>query len=543
MWSINQVSEHEWEVLGADGSRVGDLHATYADALGFIGGMLAIQLAAADAAAPEGNTGDGLLPDVWMGVEGICFSEPTGDGRDFTGCTWSSRDPSVSLLPLMFQTSTDYGHFGAVLAGFIESIDGLGVGTTPNARGRFYDSETGVAARDALLDGRRFGVSVDPGRVTVEWVCAAEDEDGWCVEESAQFVDYEVIGLTMTPFPAFARAAIMLDTAAAQPAAAAASSNPAEHAAGGAPAAPPDELRRPVALAASARGIDLLHPPAEWFQTAEPDMGQPFALGDLGDEWLVDQGRGRLAMPLTITDDGRIAGHGAVWGQCHVGYPGMCVDPPESAAAYAHFHVGEVVTAEGSRLPVGVLSASCDHAVAAMRAPDARDSYAHNGVAWANVRITNGQYGPWVAGAIRHDVTEAQLAVLRAGSLSGDWRRIGGSLELVAMLAVSTPGFPIAREAITASGLRMPAAPQARAVVADGVQQSLTAAGIVRRCPECARRAAAAHPAGVGTTAELAGFRQSMGHVERMLGVIERRTRHLVPEAAQHAASRITPRR
>ncbi|MGZ7296324.1 hypothetical protein ACXWQK_08760, partial [Streptococcus pyogenes] len=30
--------------------------------------------------------------------------------------------------------------------------------------------------------------------------------------------------------------------------------------------------------------------------------------------------------------------------------------------------------------------------------------------------------------------------------LSGDWRRVGNSLELVAALSVSTPGFPVRRE-------------------------------------------------------------------------------------------------
>jgi hypothetical protein len=52
---------------------------------------------------------------------------------------------------------------------------------------------------------------------------------------------------------------------------------------------------------------------------------------------------------------------------------------------------------------------------------------------------------------------------LRAsGRVSGDWRRIGGQLRLVGLLAVNVPGFPIQ-------------APRAR--VASGAPQALVAAG------------------------------------------------------------------
>jgi hypothetical protein len=48
--------------------------------------------------------------------------------------------------------------------------------------------------------------------------------------------------------------------------------------------------------------------------------------------------------------------------------------------------------------------------------------------------------------------------------LSGDWRRIGGNLELVAALAVNVPGFPV---------------PRPRGLVASGSMQSLVAAGML----------------------------------------------------------------
>jgi hypothetical protein len=80
------------------------------------------------------------------------------------------------------------------------------------------------------------------------------------------------------------------------------------------------------------------------------------------------------------------------------------------------------------------------------------------------VAVGEDAHGIWVAGALRPDVTADKVRALRASPLSGDWRRIGNNLELVAALAVNTPGFPIPRP----SGL-----------VASGHVQSLVASGMV----------------------------------------------------------------
>lgn len=496
MFSIRQVGD-EWEVLNAVGERVGSLHPTYDQALAVISAELsATQLAVGDA-DPDGG---GVLPERWVADGAICFAQETGDGRDFSGVTWTSRDPNVSLLPLMLQTETEVGHFGAVLAGFIEELTDLGAGTNPGGSGRFYDSEAGRTFRDMLLGGRRFGVSVDPGAVDLTFECVEEDEDGWCVDAVIRFHEYEIIGLTGTPFPAFAEAAIVLEAAAAEteePAAAAAARVPA--------------------LTASAPA----RPPSAWFAEPEPVEG---------DERLIQQPSGHLASPLTITDDGQVYGHLAPWRQCHRGYANVCVDAPASAAAYAHFHVGEVVCDDGTRVATGALAANCDHAAARLLAAEARDHYAHSGVAWADVRVSDGAFGPWVAGALRPGLSDEQLRVLRACSLSGDWRRIGGQLELVAALAVNSPGFPIAREALAASGMAV-AQPRVTAHVAGGVQQSLVASGIVTRCAECAERARLDEAGG--------DLRAGLDSALRALAVLERRTRHLVPDAAEALAERL----
>ena len=94
--------------------------------------------------------------------------------------------------------------------------------------------------------------------------------------------------------------------------------------------------------------------------------------------------------------DGRVYGHLAAWGTCHIGYGGQCVQPPSSSNAYKYFHSGTVETGDGP-LPVGVLTLGTGHA------------------------------------PIRRDVD--------------------GAMELVAALAVNVPGFPVPRtEQLVAAG-------------------------------------------------------------------------------------------
>lgn len=289
-------------------------------------------------------------------------------------------------------------------------------------------------------------------------------------------------------------------------------------------------------------------PPAEWFNLPEPQPGQT----DRGEvygmpvqELLVEQPDGGLGVPLTITDDGRVFGHIARWEQCHVGYLDECVTAPMSNAAYAHFHVGETVCAAGERLATGVLTVNTDHAAAHLLAPDARDHYAHTGLGYADVRASNGALGAWCCGALRDGFSDAQIRVLRASSASGDWRRIGPDLELIAALAVNVPGFPIAREAVTASGMRLALASlTASAYMVEGRANSLVASGIVHRCADCQRRAMAdrgplwmteggrVRPAPEGGADELL----------ELVRKVELRTRHLVPAAADHARSRMQRR-
>ena len=187
---------------------------------------------------------------------------------------------------------------------------------------------------------------------------------------------------------------------------------------------------------------ELERPPTEWFQ--DPKF--------------------TAVTPLTITDDGRVFGHGAAWGTCHTSFGDACVTPP-SEGEHAYFRLGEVVTADGSRIAVGTLTLGTGHAPTRnITASQAAEHYDNTGTVVAVVASGEDDHGIWVAGAVRPGTPPSRVSELQAASLSGDWRRIGGKLRLVAFLAVNRPGFPIPRT--TTSLVRKE-------------QQSLVAAGIV----------------------------------------------------------------
>lgn len=153
------------------------------------------------------------------------------------------------------------------------------------------------------------------------------------------------------------------------------------------------------------------------------------------------------ATPVTVTDDGYVFGHLAAWGTCHVGVKGACVTPPNSAHDYAYFRTGAIRTTEGD-IPVGQITMGTGHASLSADPAATLAHYDNTGTCVADVACGEDEYGIWVAGVLRPDVTAKQVAALRGSALSGDWRRIGGSMELVAALAVNVPGFPVPRFAM-----------------------------------------------------------------------------------------------
>lgn len=155
--------------------------------------------------------------------------------------------------------------------------------------------------------------------------------------------------------------------------------------------------------------------------------------------------------PLTVSDTGRVFGHIAGWGTCHVGMPG-CVTPPSSPSGYQWFHVHSQALEGGQRLPVGVLTVGGGHADAQMGMRPAMAHYDDVGTAVAKVRAGEDEFGIWVAGWVLPQTTPEQREVFMSSPVSGDWRQSpDGSLDLIAVCSVNTPGFPVPRARVSFS--------------------------------------------------------------------------------------------
>ena len=175
--------------------------------------------------------------------------------------------------------------------------------------------------------------------------------------------------------------------------------------------------------------------------------------------------------PLTVTDEGQVYGHIATWGVCHIGLGlsigrgDQCVTAPNSASNYAYFRTGVVDTDLG-QIAVGHLTMGTGHASLSVKAQAAAEHYDNTGTVVADVAVGEDAHGIWFAGALRDGLTDEQVRAFKSSSLSGDWRTIGGSYEMVGALSVNVPGFPIPRLALAASG---------------SGDEALVAAGIVER--------------------------------------------------------------
>lgn len=191
----------------------------------------------------------------------------------------------------------------------------------------------------------------------------------------------------------------------------------------------PDNWKAGEKMAALMAAAAPAAPPKAWFD--EPKMDRP--------------------EPLHIEDDGRVWGLVASWDTCHVGIGDSCVKPPKSLTSYAYFHTGEVKTAEGDRIAVGRLTYGGGHAAPNLGYRAAAEHYDRTSNTGAYVRAGENQFGIWVAGMLAPDVDDAAVMKMRAAPLSGDWRRVGANLEMVAALHVNTAGFPIPRYELAAS--------------------------------------------------------------------------------------------
>lgn len=390
---------------------------------------------------PEEDSAEGGVEEEEMSWKALLAIEgkQTEDGRLLEKGSLTWRELPLSLMA-MDETSAMGGHDGAKVAGRIDKIwrDGNEIWGS----GVFSNTEFGRKVCALVSEQSLRGNSVDLAVLAYEYRNAetgeplSDDEmmDAFFGEVPILFAVTEgvIMASTVCPTPAIEGAEIML--------------------ASGVMCATftfigdPDEV-----LTAGAAGMAPLHPPREWF--SDPLLRGP--------------------TPLTVTPEGRVYGHAALFDTCHIGEPagpGICVPPPRSGMNYSVFHHGVVTTAEGEDVPCGQITLGTKHAGRDLSWRETIAHYEDSGMAVADVAAGEDRFGIWVSGGLRPNVPAEKVREMKAGALSGDWRQvIGKGLEFLAALVVNVPGFPIPR-------------PEARVVASAAGEEevlALVAAGIV----------------------------------------------------------------
>lgn len=187
-----------------------------------------------------------------------------------------------------------------------------------------------------------------------------------------------------------------------------------------------EPVEEPVAITAAVSGLVQLtdpetgeawQPPADWF--APPEL----------------PGYTRL----TVTEDGRVFGHVGHWAAEHLSRPG--VRPPASSSGYAYFLRRAVRCGDGSVVRVGTITVGAGHAGLSESAVAAMAHYDNTATQAAIVTAGEDTHGIWIAGAVLPGLEAEARNQLSLADLSGDWRVIGGGLEMVGAHGVNTPGF------------------------------------------------------------------------------------------------------
>lgn len=419
------------------------------------------------AGIPELDNGTPVTFPVII-VEGM----ETSDGRFIEAGALGHRALPLPILAQSRNPDGGGGHDGAEVIGRLDTLT-----RTPGPQvidketgepfpeGVFVWSGTGFIdpehpASTLVRKGYLTGNSADLSDVEAEFVFDnEEDEDDFFAQPSQiRMTAGKIAATTLVPIPAFAQAYIQLDDETIEPneEALAASAAPAWVAAEVGDdcflcaAGIPNGFEK-ANLVASTAPVEQMLPPLEMF--TDPGLTEPTPLTILDAE----AGFGYL----------EVVGHLAAWNTCHTGFAGQCVTAPKSRHDYGYFNVGAVRTfaEDGSVVTVAaghITMGEGGHAGIKLSPTEAAEHYDNINTVVADVTAGEDEFGIWVHGVVRRTATPEQVDALRASPLSGDWRSIDGSLELVAALAVNSGGFPI---------------PRAR--VASGAPTALVAAGVV----------------------------------------------------------------
>lgn len=373
------------------------------------------------------ETHGGQLPDGWRGVI-AGLDRPTGDERYLA-------TPEGGVRTREFPLTLTLQHVGDgtdIPIGNVERVwveNGL-----LHGEGKFdLEGEEGRETARRLRDGIANTVSIHPDQVKAEYGVfndkgerVSEEDlegleelpDGWAV--NTIFSDWRLAGLAVVSIPAYTEARIE---------------------------------------------------PVYGYERTEAGDGQVDAIvasvgGQLFTPEFFEDPKLRRPTRLTVTDDGRVFGHVALWDGCYQ-YSGLnagatCTKPPRSATGYANFTSHKARLADGRTIAVGVVTYGEGH----VSKGSLRHSIAHlNNVSQRAAKVVAGEdrFGIWLSGEILDEVRDHGHDLLSA-PLSGHWEpdaQAAGNLEMIGAHLVNTPGFKPAplvasfKDGVTLDGLTL----------------------------------------------------------------------------------------
>lgn len=334
------------------------------------------------------------------------LDEWTTDGRMIVESGFSTRELPLSV---MLKTVTSPGHDGAEVAGRIDMVE-----VVQDDQGRKFARGYGFALDDPVGErlvklnkaGALRGNSVDLSVASedVEEVLDPARGDLAMLFPKLKFNKVQLSATTVVPTPAFEGATVEVDDA------------------------PDLGVPTPAMVAAVEEVYEAMHVTFTDTATLARPSRALFADPAL-----------KVPTPLRVTENGEVYGHIALWNSRHLN---AAVPPPRSRTNYSYFLTGQVLTEDGM-VATGRLVIGGAHAGETLGWREAIDHYADVSAAWADVACGEDAHGIWVAGMVRPGVDELTLRTARGSGTSGDWRLLGGNLELVAILSVNAGAFPV----------------------------------------------------------------------------------------------------
>jgi len=350
---------------------------------------------------------DGFLTAVNFPVLAM-LDKKTGDGRLLQSSGAATRDLPLPILG-QFKLSAG-GHDGADVTGALFEVTVDPDKGVMSGRGYLLDDEYGRRHARLIKTKAMRGNSVDLADVE-----ASFEYDEHSDSRIVKFSKYRLAATTGVAKPAFAEAYAELS----------------------------DEE-----VMASLGDEELVCEPEEWSVSIilpddeEEIVASASAVQDFDSFYIPEADK---PQKIIVDADNKVYGHLGLWESCHDGIAARCVRIPRQADNYASFNKPGVLTDRGI-VETGPIFAYGGH-----RPSNGVDSLedAYGGIenAWADVRITEGRFGPWISGIVRPGIHDDVIYAARASRISGHW--VGGKLK--AIVSVNAEGFDVPGSGFAAS--------------------------------------------------------------------------------------------